>query len=251
MPASAVWLRLLQEERTGASDFCMPQSPHIFRAHDEALTMLDHDIRRMGQLALQNLQHATDGLLQRDDGLCNRAIADDGEVDELEKKIDHTGMEIIIRFGPKAADLRRVIASMKVSTALERISDHCVSLARRARRINERPMIPETEEVRGLAALAAAGLRDSITSYCDGQLDLALRMQTQDLTLDEAHQTFTQRIIARLETDSSQVNNYVDLLFAVRFLERIGDQSVNIAEDTVYLLTALDIRHGGKRPGEP
>lgn len=224
--------------------------PHIFRAHDEALSQLDADIRHMGNLALQNLNNATEGLLQRDTGLCNRAIADDGEVDELEKKIDRIGLDIITRFGPKAADLRRVIASMKVSTALERISDHCVSLARRAKRISERPLVPETEDIRHLSALAAAGLRDSVDSFCDGQLDKALRLQSHDSSLDEAHQLFTQRIIAKLETDSTQVNNYVDLLFATRFIERIGDQSVNIAEDTVYLMTALDIRHGGKRPDE-
>lgn len=224
--------------------------PHIFRAHDEAIAALAADIRLMGDLALQNLHHATEGLLNRDVSLCNRAIADDGEVDALEKKIDQTGLDIITRFGPKAADLRRVIASMKVSTALERISDHCVSLARRAKRISDRPPIPETETIRELSALAAAELRDSVASFCDGNLEAALRMQTNDSRLDEVHQAFTQRIIAKLETDSTQVQNYVDLLFATRFIERIGDQSVNIAEDTVYHLTALDIRHGGKRPGE-
>ena len=225
--------------------------PHILRAHDEALAALAASIRRMGDLALQNLHHATEGLLQRDIGLCNRAIADDGEVDELEKRIDQTGLDIITRFGPKAADLRRVIASMKVSTALERISDHCVSLARRPKRISDRPLVPETEDIRGLSSLAAAGLRNSVSSFCDGQLDVALRIQSEDSSLDDAHQAFTQRIIGKLETGSTQVNNYVDLLFATRFIERIGDQSVNIAEDTVYLLTALDIRHGGKRPDYP
>lgn len=225
-------------------------SRHIFRAHDDALAALDADIRHMGNLALQNLQYATEGLLKRDIALCNRAIADDGEVDELEKKIDQTGLEIITRFGPKAADLRRVIASMKVSTALERISDHCVSLARRARRISDRPEIPETAEVRHLSALAAEELKDSVASFCDRQLDVALRIQTRDSRLDEAHDEFTQKVIRQLETGTTEVNNYVDLLFATRFIERIGDQSVNIAEDTVYLLTALDIRHGGARPDE-
>ncbi len=225
-------------------------TPHIFRAHDAALSGLAADIRRMGDLALENLHHASEGLLQRDIGLCNRAIADDGEVDELEKKIDQTGLDIITRFGPKAVDLRRVIASMKVSTALERISDHCVSLARRARKITGRPAIPETESIRHLTELATAALRDSVSSFCDGNLELALHLQSRDTRLDEAHDAFTKRIISLLETGSVEVENHVDLLFATRFIERIGDQSVNIAEDTVYLLTALDIRHGGKRPGE-
>ncbi len=224
--------------------------PHILRAYDEAIASLAADIRMMGDRALQNLQNATAGLLQRDIDLCNLVIADDEAVDELEKKVDHAGIDIITRFGPKATDLRRVIASMKVSTSLERISDHCVSLARRAKRISDRPAIPETNDIGELSLLAAGELRDSVAAFCDGDLEAALRIQYRDSSLDAAETAFTKRIIAKLETDSTQVRNYVDLLFATRFIERIGDQSVNIAEDTVYHLTSVDIRHGGQLPGE-
>ena len=222
--------------------------PHILRAFDEAMSKLAADVRHMGDLALQNLQNATTGLLHRDIPVCSKAIADDEAVDELEKKIDQAGIDIITRFGPKATDLRRVIASMKVSTSLERISDHCVSLARRAKRIADRPSIPETSDIEELSLLAASQLRDSVAAFCDGDLKAALRIQYRDASLDAAQIAFNQRIIAKLETDSTQVKNYVDLLFSTRFIERIGDHSVNIAEDTVYHLTATDIRHGGQLP---
>lgn len=222
----------------------MPSSsPHILRANSAALSALDADVRRMGDLALANLRHAADGLLQRDSDLCNKAIADDEEVDELEKRIDSEGLEIMTRFGPVASDLRRVIASMKVSTALERISDHAVSLARRARQLNQRPALPEAEGIANLADLASSQLRASVNAFCEGDLESAQPIQHHDLKLDAAHEEYTRRIITRLEYDSAQVKSCIDLLFAARFLERIGDQSVNIAEDTVYLLTAEDIRH--------
>lgn len=220
-------------------------SPHILRVNSAAISALDADVRHMGALALANLRHAADGLLMRDTDLCNRAIAEDEEVDTLEKRIDGEGLEIMTRFGPVASDLRRVIASMKVSTALERISDHCVSLARRARQMNTRPVLPETAGIARLADLAAALLRDSVAAFCEGDLEAARLIQTRDAELDDAHEAFTRQIIARLEADSVQAKSYIDLLFATRFLERIGDQSVNIAEDTVYLLTAEDIRHQG------
>ena len=223
-------------------------SRHILRANEDALTQLEAEIRLMGDLTLENLRNAANGLLGRDVDLCNRAIADDSAVDLLEKKIDFMGMEIITRFSPVAADLRRVIASMKVSTALERSSDHAVGLGRRARHICGRPPVPETEGLRVLADLAANALRDSIGAFCDGNLPMALRLQGRNTSLDEALDAFTQRIITQLEIDSSQVESYVDLLFATRCLGRIGDQAINIAEDTIYFLTAQDIRHGGKLP---
>lgn len=227
----------------------MPQKQLILQATNEAMAALDHDIKRMGELVLENLKNASEGLLQRNTDLCNRAIADDEEVNLLEKKVDRVGVEIITRFGPVDANYRRVIASMKVSTALERVGDHAVSLARRGRKLNQRPPIPETDNIRELTILAAAQLRDSIAAYCDGQLDAALRIQSRDTDLDQAYEAFTQRVIARMETDSEHAKDYVDLLFATRFIERIGDQSVNIAEDTVYHITAMDIRHGGPLPG--
>ncbi len=226
----------------------MSQTNIIIQASTDAMAALDHDIRRMGELTLENLRLATEGLIQRNTDLCNRAIADDEEVNRLEKKIDHTGVEIITRFGPVASNYRRVIASMKVSTSLERVSDHAVNLARRGRELNQRPPIPETQGIRELTDLATAQLKASITAYCDNQLEAALKIEAMDLQLDEAYETFHKRVISRMETDSAHVKDYVDLLFATRFIEHIGDQSIHIAEETVYSITALDIRHGGTIP---
>ena len=229
----------------------MNQKNLIIQAVEDAMAAFDEDIRRMGTLALENLRLASEGLLQRNTDLCNRAIADDDEVNRLEIKIDRTGVELITRFGPVTLNFRRIIASMKVSTALERASDHAVNLARRGRKLNLRPPIPETAQIKELADLASAQLRDSIDAYCDGQLQNALRILSRDTALDQAYEAFTKHIVSRMETDSAHVKDYVDLLFATRFIERIGDQSVNIAEDTVYYLTAMDIRHGGELPGPP
>jgi phosphate transport system protein len=229
----------------------MPHNKLILQASEAAMAAFDSDIRKMGELALENLRLASEGLLQRNTDLCNQAIADDDAVNRLEKKMDRTGVEIITRFGPVASNYRRIIASMKVSTALERVSDHAVSLARRGRMLNQRPPIPETEQIRELTTLATAQLKDSVEAYCDGHLEAALRIQARDSDLDRAYEAFTDRIISRMETDSAHVKDYVDLLFATRFIERIGDQSVNIAEDAVYHLTAMDIRHGGPLPATP
>ncbi len=226
----------------------MPQQNLILQANEDAMAAFDRDLQRMGELALQNLHLAAEGLLQRNTDLCNRAIADDDEVDRLEKKIDRSGVEIITRFGPVASNYRRIIASMKVSTALERISDHAVSLARRGRKLNQRPPIPETENIRPLAELASAQLRDAIDAFCQGQLDKALLLLSRDTALDEAYEAFTQRLVSLMEANSEHVKDYVDILFAIRFIERIGDQSTNIAEDAIYQLTAMDIRHGGPLP---
>jgi phosphate transport system protein len=224
------------------------ETRHILGVFEDAISDLKSDIQLMGNCARANLDHAVRGLFERNADLCNRTIADDELVDDLEKKIDSEGVEIIMKFGPVAKDLRRVISTMKAATAIERISDHAVAFARRAKQINQHAALPESEELRSIYDLAAAMLRDAVSSFCEGDLQAALMIQGRDPALDSAYREFNKRITARMQQDSANIPNYVDLLFCARFIERIGDQSVNIAEDAVYLLTAVDIRHGGELP---
>ncbi len=225
-----------------------PDTRHILGVFEDSILHLKTDIQRMGSQAQANLDHAVRGLLERNADYCNRTIADDELVDELEKKIDSDGVEIIMKFSPVAKDLRRVISTMKAATAIERVSDHAVSLARRAKQINQYPALPETGELSAIYDLASAMLRDAVTSFCEGELQAALMIQGRDTALDKAYREFNKRIIARMQEDPANIPVYTDLLFIARFLERIGDQSVNVSEDAVYLLTAVDIRHGGELP---
>jgi phosphate transport system protein len=223
-------------------------SRHILGVFEDAIRNLNDDIRQMGRLARANLDHAVRGLLERNADFCNRAIADDEQVDELEKQIDREGVEIIMKFGPVAKDLRRVISTMKAATAIERISDHAVALARRAKLISLRAPVPETNATQAIYELAAAMLKDAVSSFCEGDLQSALMIQSRDGDLDDAYRDYNRTLTSRMAADVPNIPTYVDLLFCARFIERIGDQSVNISEDAVYLLTAMDIRHGGKLP---
>lgn len=222
---------------------------HILSAVEESLGRMNDLIVQMASLAEKNLANAIRGLLERNEDLCNGAIADDAEVDALEKKIDEEGHALILRFSPMARDLRRVISSMKASTALERISDHAVSIARRARVLNTREPVIETGMIRPIYELAASQLKLAVDAFHNGDLALALRIVQNDDPLDIAHYQFIDQLTDAIAKNGPLASDYVALIFITRLLERIGDQAVNIAEDAIYLLTAADIRHGGALPG--
>ena len=101
----------------------LERGKHISTSFDAALNSLKNDALMMSSLAERLLENAIQGLLKRDSTLCNLAIADDEEVDTLEKQIDKEGVEIMIRFHPVASDMRQVISTMKLSSNLERIAD--------------------------------------------------------------------------------------------------------------------------------
>jgi phosphate transport system protein len=96
---------------------------HILTTFDEALATLRNNVLIMSSLTARSFENALHGLRERDDELCLQAIADDEEIDQLEKQIDKDGIEVLLRFQPVASDLRRVVAAMKLSPNLERIAD--------------------------------------------------------------------------------------------------------------------------------
>src|SRR6478736_3853626 len=106
----------------------------------------------MAGLTERSLFHAVDGLLRRDDGLCTKAITDDEEVDQLEKQIDKTGVEILLRYQPVASDLRQVVSAMKLSPNIERVADEATNIAECARRLNQHPPLAEVKLIMPIQA---------------------------------------------------------------------------------------------------
>jgi phosphate transport system protein len=228
----------------------METGGHILSSFDDALRELKETTIGMGAGTQRNLQNAMRGLLGRDKELCNQAIADDDDEDQLEIEIDRMGMELIIKFRPLAGDLRMVIASMKTSSHLERISDQAVSIAKRARKMLKHPEVKELAQIEGLYQVAAGMLSAALIAYADNNTKLALDVIKQETLLKKSHKVTSRSLSKKLELESAQYRDYLDLVFICRWLERVGNLATNIAEDVIFEETSTDIRHGGELPSQ-
>src|SRR6266852_5181321 len=146
---------------------------HILGTFDEALASLRNNVLMMAGLTERSLDRAMKGLFQRDDDLCANAIADDEEIDQLEKQIDKDGVDVLLRFQPVASDLRRVVSAMKLSPNIERIADQATNIARRARKLNQHPPLSEVELIRPLYEQTMSMFRDSVDAFVREDVDLA------------------------------------------------------------------------------
>jgi phosphate transport system protein len=216
---------------------------HILGTFDEALASLRNNVLMMAGLAERTLDRSIKGLLQRDDNLCVTAIADDEEIDQLEKQIDKDGVEVLLRFQPVASDLRRVVSAMKLSPNIERIADQATNIARRARKLNKHPPLPEIELIVPIQAHAMAMFKDSIDAFAREDVDLGRAVVARDKDLDLMNKRASRRLTDRMAEDPKQLRGYLNLIFISRCLERVGDHATNIAEDAVYAAAAEDIRH--------
>lgn len=201
----------------------------------------------MAAKARHNLERAIRALLERNIELANAVIADDDDVDDLERKIDQLGMEILVRFHPVATDLRLVVSSMKISMNLERISDHATNIAKRAKKISATHDLPDVALVEPLYTLADHLLRDAISAYSDHDAVLGASLHARDKELDRMHNAATATFGSRIEQAGGRSQDYLHLILVTRSLERVGDLATNIGEDAVFLEAARDLRHAANR----
>jgi len=223
-----------------------PTRPHTLSNFTTALDHLRSSVLTMSSLTQRNLKNALMGLFERDDDWCNDCIVEDEEIDMLEMRIDREGFDVMSRFQPVASDLREVISSIKIGANIERVADQAVNIARRARKINEAPELPEIHSLDEAAALAQGMFADALRAFAERNAQLAVELKARDKELDRLNREVTDSLVNRMQDDSVNLPAYLNLIFVSRCLERIGDHSCNIAEDVVFAVRAEDIRHLGK-----
>lgn len=228
----------------------METGDHILSDFNLALKSFKEKTVQIGCLAQQNLENALQGLFERNPELCNKVIAEDEDVDQLEIEIDELGVLMMSKYNPFASDLRIVVASMKITNVIERISDHAVSIAKRGRKILRNSELQETALIEPIFQLANKMLTDALAAYSDANPELALEVINSDPELNKLHKKATKQLTKCLEGKSDSHKDYIHLVFIARWLERVGDLAVNIGEDVIYMATATDIRHGGELPDE-
>jgi phosphate transport system protein len=219
------------------------RAKHISSSFDAALYGLKNDVLMMSSLTDRIFQTAFEALLKRDTELCGHVIAEDEEIDNLEKQVDQDGVNLLIRFHPVAFDMREVVSAMKVSSHLERIADKSVSIARRAKHMNSRPSVRELALLEPAYRLALTIFHDSVRAFADGDYELALTLKLKDRQLDALTNDVNEKLAQRAALDSELLASYVDLIFVAHALERIGDHATNIADDCFWRDQAADIRH--------
>src|SRR5437763_7318298 len=221
----------------------LSESKHTLGTFEHALENLRNNVMMMASQTERSLNRALKGLMDRDDKLAALAIADDEEIDQLEKQIDKDGIDLLLRFQPVASDLRRVVSAMKLSSNLERMADQATNIARKARKLNQHPPLAETELIRPMYGHAMAMFKDAIDAFVREDVQLARAVVPLDNGLDEMNRATGRRLIERMAEDPEQLRGYLNLIFVSRCLERVGDHATNMAEDAVYAAAAEDIRH--------
>ena len=204
---------------------------------DEQLILLNSNLIEMGALIEKAIGLAIEALKKQDVTLANQAIAFDAEVDEKEKEIERLCITLLLQQQPVARDLRFVSSALKMITDMERIGDHASDISEITMHLVGASYVDKLEHISLMAEATTKMLTDSIDAYVKRDLELAAAVIESDDKVDALFRTVRRDLIELLRADSKSAELAMDLQMVSKYLERIGDHAVNIAEWVVYSLT--------------
>ena len=206
---------------------------------DEQLSMLDAELLEMGALIEHAITNACEALEGADVGAANKAIDIDMKVDQKEREIESLCLKMLLRQQPVASDLRFISAAMKVVTDVERIGDHAADIAE---------IVPHLAGVRKAGDPAVSRsiemgrkahkmLQDAMSAFEAEDEAAAKAVIEADDAVDYDFNSIKRMLAAEIAADPGKVDAALDVLMVIKYLERIGDHAVNIAEWVEFLRT--------------
>jgi phosphate transport system protein len=199
----------------------------------------------MGGLAEERVRAVMRGLVERDVPEIERVLQGDDPINQLQREIDDRAFKLLALQQPMAVDLRGIVAAMKIDTDLERVGDLAVNIAEAATRYLQHPPVKPLIDLPRMSTIAEGMLHDALDSYIRRDVDLAQSVLRRDDDLDGLkNQVFRELLTYMIET-AAKIEASLDLILISRHLERIGDHATNIAEDVIFMVSALDVRHHG------
>jgi len=222
----------------------MDSHPHISQQFDRELDRARSLLMEMGGLVEQQLNGACKALTTHDTALAETIKANEKRVNKLEIDLDEACIQIIARRQPAATDLRAMICMTKASTDLERIGDEAKRIAKMAMAVAklEYPH-DQYNDIRELAILAARQVAGALDAFARLDVDLAFSVIESDDALDAGYAAIVRQRGLRMAENPAEIERALDVIWAARSLERIGDHAKNISEYVVYLVNGKDIRH--------
>ena len=216
---------------------------HTSKDFETELRTLRERLCAMGGRCEQQITLAMQALLDRDDELARKVVAQDEAIDRDESEIDELALQILATRQPVASDLRFITMSLKFVTDLERIGDNAAGIAKRALELNHVPGLDKVVELGQLATLVQKNLRAALDSFVTKDADRATAVITADVEIDKRNASLFAELLAHVATDPATVTRVLPLTSVCRYLERIGDHVKNLAEAIVYMVKAQDVRH--------
>jgi len=220
-------------------------SEHTLKQFDADLEAVRARVLEMGGLVEEQISKAIEALISGNAALAEEVVSNDHRVNALEVAVDEACTHIIALRQPTAGDLRMILTIIKTITDLERIGDEAAKIARTAAKVYEsdRMVMPRYSEIKYMAGLTINMVRESLDAFARLDTSGAANVVRKDMEVDEEFHLITRHLITFMMEDPRTISTFIDLLFVVKAIERIGDHAKNMSEYVVFMVKGKDVRH--------
>lgn len=204
---------------------------------DEQLALLNRRLIEMGALCEDAISASMRALAEEPEA-AEKTKNIEREIDHAEREIEALCMKLLLQQQPVARDLRAISSALKMISDMERIGDQASDIAEIMRYIAD-DTVTDATHLTQMAKAASRMVTDSVDSFVRRDLALARQVQDDDDTVDALFNTVKQELVARIRQEPSRGSECLDLLMVAKYLERIGDHAVNVAEWVEYSITGV------------
>ena len=213
------------------------------RHRDQDLELIRKTLLRMGGLVERQIREAMQALVERDTERAGAVIRLDDEVDDLQKEIDGLCSRTLALQQPMAVDMRFLVSTMKIATDLERMGDLSVNIARSSLRLLKHSPPPGATEIPEMAKQVQEMVRTAVEAIENADDERARHVLRADDSVDALKNRMFEHMVHGIEADAAAAATNVDLIFIAHSLERIADHATNIAEDVLFFVKGVEVRH--------
>jgi phosphate transport system protein len=210
------------------------QSEHLVKSFDQDLKRLTDMLIRMGGIVENQVALASEAVMERNAEAAMRTVEEDVKVDALEREVDAFVIRTLALRQPMAADLRNIVAGLKVTGDLERIGDYAANVAKRSIVLAQFPAPYSLGGLAHMLGLVQGQLKSIIDALGSNDSDKAIEVWRSDRAVDDIYNTIFRELITYMMEDPRNITPCTHLLFIAKNLERIGDHTTNIAETIYY-----------------
>ncbi|NLM25317.1 MAG: phosphate signaling complex protein PhoU [Firmicutes bacterium] len=204
---------------------------------DRELEALNTGLVEMGAQIESAIENAVKALETSNADYARKAIELDSKVNSMEKDIESRCLRLLLQQHPVASDLRLISVAMKMITDMERIGDQAADIAEITLRYEEKQFIKELVDIPKMAQAAIKMVHESIDAFVKRDLALAKSVILYDDFVDELFTIIRNDLIELIHADKNNGEQALDLFMITKYLERIADHAVNIAEWVVFSMT--------------
>lgn len=207
------------------------------KTFDAELQELNFEMINMAAAAEDAIDVVTQSLTTSDDEAAKAAIEMTKSMDQMERDIENRCLRLLLQQQPVARDLRTISAAMKMVTDLQRIGDQCANIAEISLLVDAQRKTQALARIRSMSQRAAVMVKRSIFAYVNRDVEAARAVVALDDEVDEDFRTIKGELVELIAGNKEEADQAIDLIIIAKYLERIADHAVNIAQWAVFCVT--------------